>query len=305
MRFAGFVAFVAFVVAAAAPVAAADPLARGDHAVAVDGVSLAYHVRGDGPTCIVYGGGPGIEWTYVAMPAVEKSLRLVYLEPAGTGKSAALGDPKRYTFARYVELLDGFRAALGIDKACMIGHSYGGFVVEQWAIAHADHVGKLVLYDTSPRSSTGEGIDEALDRYRGQTWYAAAIAAAQHEEDVTSDSDATATLRAFAPLFFADYTHHAAADRAAFASVHAYLEPMRGSVVNREKWDVRAKLAAVTAPTLVVVGALDWITPPARAAEIVAAISGAKLVTLAHSGHMGHVEEPAAFADAVVAFVTH
>ncbi len=78
---------------AAATPPAPDPLADGDHTVDVGGVSLAYHVHGRGPTCIVHSGGPGLQWSYLRMPAVEASMRLVYLEPVGTGASGALHVP--------------------------------------------------------------------------------------------------------------------------------------------------------------------------------------------------------------------
>ncbi|MFB4278899.1 alpha/beta fold hydrolase [Nonomuraea sp. MTCD27] len=45
------------------------------------------------------------------------------------------------------------------------------------------------------------------------------------------------------------------------------------------------------------------ICGPRRAGELAAGIPRAELVLLEHSGHLGHVEEPEAFARAVTAFV--
>ena len=115
------------------PPSSLSPLADGDHVVDVGGTKLAYHVHGTGPLCLVHPGGPGISWQYLRMPLVEAELRLVYLEPVGTGKSSSLHDPKAYTLARYAELLEGFRATLGIEKPCVLGHSYGGFITLHWA----------------------------------------------------------------------------------------------------------------------------------------------------------------------------
>src|SRR5262245_29458875 len=58
------------------------PLATGEHRFTSDGVELAYHVAGAGPPCIVHPGGPGMEWSYLRMPELERRLTLVYLEPA-------------------------------------------------------------------------------------------------------------------------------------------------------------------------------------------------------------------------------
>ncbi len=124
------------------------------------------------------------------------------------------------------------------------------------------------------------------------------MTAARRESQVASDAEADRVFHDEAPLMFADWTHHPVD----LAGVHAYAEPLHGSVVTRGPWDLRDRLSQIHAPTLVVVGAKDWITPPARAAEIAAAIPGAKLVTLGNSGHMGHVEEPDAFAAAIAEF---
>ena len=120
------------------------PLAEGDHTMTVDGVRLAYHVHGSGPVCLVHPGGPGFAWSYLRMPEVERMLTLVYLEPAGTGQSSPLTRPTDYSFARYAELLDGALAALGLPKACVLGHSHGGRVAVFWAAAYPAHVGALI-----------------------------------------------------------------------------------------------------------------------------------------------------------------
>src|SRR5262245_46549366 len=69
-----------------APDAAPTPLSPGAHVVVSAGVEVRYHVAGQGPVCIVQPGGPGLLWTYLRMPEVERQLTLVYVEPAGTGE---------------------------------------------------------------------------------------------------------------------------------------------------------------------------------------------------------------------------
>ena len=280
------------------PSAPPAALAQGDHTVVVDGVTLAYHVHGHGPVCIAHPGGPGLQWSYLRMPAVEADLTLVYLEPAGTGASSAL---PAYTLARYAELLEGFRAALGLPRPCVLGHSHGGYVVEHWAAAHPDHVGALILYATAGWHAEHEDTP-GLAAYQAEPWFAAAMAARDREATITTDAEADALLAAEWPLLFADWTHHAEAYARAVAGVHAAVGPLHAAATATGGWDVRPGLAAVHAPALVIVGAKDWITPPVRAEEIAKSIPGATQVTLPASGHMGHVEEPAAFAAAIHGF---
>jgi proline iminopeptidase len=283
---------------------AQHPTSTGDHTITIDGVTLAYHVRGKGPTCIVHSGGPGLSWSYMQMPEVESSLTLIYLEPVGTGGSSGLASPADYTFARYAELLEHFRAALGIDRACVLGHSYGGIVALHWATAHPDHVGALILYDTTARHDADteklQGI--GMSTYVEEPWYRAALAAFEREDKIKDDKEADEVVAGGLPMMFADWTHHGDAYKQRLGQLHAYAGPVLGGAANGGAWDLRDKLAAVTAPTLVIVGQRDWITPIERADEIVKGISGATRAVLANSGHMGHIEEPAAFAAAIQPF---
>jgi pimeloyl-ACP methyl ester carboxylesterase len=56
--------------------------------------------------------------------------------------------------------------------------------------------------------------------------------------------------------------------------------------------DSRPGLAAIRAPTLVLVGEGDELTPPALAQEIAAGIPGARLVVVPDSGHLSTLEQP-------------
>ena len=56
--------------------------------------------------------------------------------------------------------------------------------------------------------------------------------------------------------------------------------------------DSREMLGSIRCPALVLVGDADELTPPGRAAEIAAGIAGARLVTIAGSGHVSTLERP-------------
>jgi pimeloyl-ACP methyl ester carboxylesterase len=57
--------------------------------------------------------------------------------------------------------------------------------------------------------------------------------------------------------------------------------------------DSRPLLAAVSCPTLVLVGDSDELTPPAHAEEMAAGIKGSRLVVVAACGHLATLERPA------------
>ena len=68
--------------------------------------------------------------------------------------------------------------------------------------------------------------------------------------------------------------------------------------------DSRSTLSAIKCPTLMIVGASDQLTPPAHAEEIAKGIPGARLVTLAGSGHMSPMEKPEEVTKLLVDFFT-
>jgi pimeloyl-ACP methyl ester carboxylesterase len=67
--------------------------------------------------------------------------------------------------------------------------------------------------------------------------------------------------------------------------------------------DVAGSLSSIKLPTLVLVGEVDAISPPAEMKEIAAAIPGAEFVVISGAGHMTTMEEPAAVNAAIVGFI--
>src|SRR5262249_57956506 len=86
------------------------------------------------------------------------------------------------------------------------------------------------------------------------------------------------------------------------------LQYRQGAALARVSWNphlydplLRRRLERITAPTLLAWGAQDRLAPLAPCGETWArAIPGARLPVFAESGHMPHLEEPAAVADGVV-----
>ena len=68
--------------------------------------------------------------------------------------------------------------------------------------------------------------------------------------------------------------------------------------------DVRQRLAAVNAPTLVTVGADDFLIRPSYADHVAKGIPGARLVVWPRAGHLARTEQPETFARATLSFLT-
>jgi pimeloyl-ACP methyl ester carboxylesterase len=66
---------------------------------------------------------------------------------------------------------------------------------------------------------------------------------------------------------------------------------------------VESNLAAITAPTLVLVGAEDRLIPPTHTLSLAKEIAGARTVSIAGLGHVGTLQDPHAVAREVMAFL--
>jgi pimeloyl-ACP methyl ester carboxylesterase len=67
--------------------------------------------------------------------------------------------------------------------------------------------------------------------------------------------------------------------------------------------DSTPTLAAISCPTLVVVGEKDGLIPPAESDKMAAAVKGAKLVKIPNAGHIANIESAEAFNAALSAFM--
>ena len=270
-------------------------------ALTVDGVRQIYHVAGRGPVCVVHPGGPGLHWAYLRSPELEERFTMVYLEPVGTGESGRLAGGDDYRLDSYVRFLAAVVDHLGQQRVYLLGHSHGGFVVLKYVLEHPDRVAGLILYATTPVmgpeffAAATAAVTAYPQRFPDDPEAAAIPAAFQQLETAADDDTVSRALAAALPIYFADFWSRQAEFAAFRANIRAWLEP---PAPDPEPFDLRPRLTEIAAPTVVIVGRHDFICGPTWAAHLAEGILGAQLTVLEHSGHFGHVEQPAHFADA-------
>lgn len=141
-----------------------------------------------------------------------------------------------------------------------------------------------------------------MRRHQARPELPAALAALQSVGAVTDDAKITAALRGLLPIYFARYWDREGEFRALREAITCtYISPLDENG-EPDIIDDRATLPALTVPTLIVAGRYDVICGPRWAQELHTLIPRSQLVVLEDSGHLGHVEEPQAFAGAVRAF---
>ena len=271
--------------------------------VEVNGVRLWVDVQGDGPAIYAHHGAPGLGTHATpkrAFAPLADEYRIVTFDARGSGRSGAVPP---YTHAQWVADLDALRAHFGDETIIMTGGSYGGYIAQEYALAHPDRVTHLILRDTAASREF-----EAMARRN-------ALARAAEFPDITEDlldtlfagrvgsdeafREAYATI---APLYDANATPEKTRERVASATFNAdtHNQAFAG---NLPSFDLRPRLHEIRVPTLIVVGRHDWITPVAASEEIAVGIPNSELVIFENSGHSPQLEENERFIATVRAFL--
>jgi proline iminopeptidase len=255
----------------------------------VDGTSLYHEELGRGQVMLVLHGGPGFDHSYFRpdFDRLSTRTRLVYLDHRCHGRS---GRPpvETFTIEQAADDAAGLLDLLGADRAVVLGHSYGGFIAQEFALRHPDRLAGLVLVDTTPGqlgSTEDPGFDQGPPPPR------------EFVELITDQPRSDAEYAAAMPRLIPFYLH-----RVSWAEVEPRMSGVvfsaealvRGMGVLRS-WSSVDRLGEIAAPTLVLVGRHDIPTSRQQSERIARRLPGAELVVFDDSGHFPWWEEPDRF----------
>ena len=258
-------------------------------------IATFYEDAGQGPAVVlVHGHGADLRLWELQVPAlVEAGYRVIRYDVRGHGRSTVA--PTGYTWQNYALDLRDLLAhpTIAVPRAHVVGLSMGGGIALQFALDFPDRASSLVL------------VDSALPGFDYSPEFAGAIE--ELMAAVRSEGPRAAFERLWLthPLFdgmrrFPDRFEllrtmvlaYAAAD---YYDETPYTPPPRQAV---------DRLAEVRAPTLVLVGELD-IPDFQIIAEVLAGnIAGARLQVIADSGHIPPLEQPEAFSQALLEWLS-
>ena len=216
---------------------------------AVNALNMYYEVQGAGPPLLLLHGGTGsivAKW----IPYFSGEFQVIAMEQMGHGRTADVMDrPFRcHDMAEdTVELMRQLR----IDSAVVVGFSDGGIIGLDMAIHHPERVTKLVV----------TGANSRTDGYTGKHW-----------EAVNGDPDDWPASESYGRLS-PDGVEH-------WPIVLRRLQRMWAVEPNFTREEMRS----IKAPTLIIVGDRDLVTPE-HAVEMFRTILGAQLCVVPHAGH--------------------
>jgi 3-oxoadipate enol-lactonase len=247
------------------------------------GYSIGYdEAAGGGATPIVFLHGVGSDKS-VWRPQLEHfgaTRRAIAFDYPGYGDSDPA--PEGTTRDDYAAAILSAMRALGVDRAHICGLSLGGVVAIAMYDAAPDACASLILADTFAVHPEGRAIYE-----RGVAASGNLRAMAEARVDVLLGQPAD-------PAF-----------RAEVVETMARIDPAAYRIGAEAVWlaDQRTRASLIAAPTLVLVGAQDLVTPPELSNELVDLIPDARMQVLEGAGHISNGERPAAFNAIVEEFV--
>jgi 3-oxoadipate enol-lactonase len=253
-----------------------------------NGITLHYELAGaTGPLVVLtHGLGGSLDFFAPHVDALTPRYRVLRWDLRGAGGSAKPSGP--YDPALFARDLAGLLDALGERTAYLVGHSGGGVVSQRFALDFPDRVRGLVL--ASPSSEVGEKASAA--------WHRLADAV---EKNGFGPGDRDPDPRAFAPSFAAAHPDvvRELAERTRRNDPRAYAASARA--FGSYNWT--AELDRLAAPTLILQGLADRMTPPGGSVILSRRLPRSRLVMVPDAGHNLPIEMPVLFCAAILAFV--
>jgi len=265
----------------------------------VDGVRLHYQEAGDPnapPMILVHGfAASNLVWSKVFLEFAAAGYRVIAPDLPGYGYS---GKPRHldYTIASQSEMVVGFLKRLAIDRAVLLGSSYGAAVAATIALDHPTLVEKLIM--------VGAVNNNKPTRYLLMRLFGSPIIG-----DILSPLLVGSRWLLRLRMKRVYDRHSWVLDERRVDARHLPLRTRgahRAIIRTVRRWDaerVSREAHLLTQPTLLLWGDSDREVPLADGKRLHEAIPGSRLLVFRECGHLPHEEYPAQFVEVVLDFV--
>jgi 3-oxoadipate enol-lactonase len=255
----------------------------------INGVDLAYTDQGHGtPIVFVHGFPLSRAMWDPQVKVLSGQFRVITLDLRGHGESDA--PLWLYTMDQFAQDIKGLLDHLSIQKAVLAGFSMGGYVVFAFYRKYADRVKGLVLADTRPQPDSAEG---RAGRFK--------MAQTAQKDGAGAIADVM-LAKLLSPASLQGRSELVQTVRTMMTTIK--VPGIAGDLMAMaERPDSVPLLKEISCPTLVIVGELDGLTPPADAKLMADTIRGARLQTIPAAAHLSNMEQPEAFNRAVRSFL--
>lgn len=267
-------------------------------------------LAGDRPPLVMIHGGPGgTHGGFLPALPLAADRAVILYDQLDCGLSDKPGNPANWTVPRFVAELEAIRAALGISRWHVLGHSWGGTVALEYAARRPGGLASLTLQgpliSTSAwmadaatlRAKLPAGVQAALDDCEGPN------PPAKAKCDAAVDAFYARFWRLRAPARWTVDYEKAHGLKLAADLYNAMWGPneFRATGSLRD-YDGEPLLKRIAAPTLFLIGDSDEVTEE-TARSFTDATPGARLHVIADAAHRAQSDQPEAYLAALGAWL--
>lgn len=250
--------------------------------VKVNDIQMYYEIHGTGdPVVLIQGLAADRTFWGPNLSGLIKKHQILLLDYRGAGDTDKPATP--YSTKMFADDIAGLLEAVGIAPAHIVGRSMGGCIAQWLGILHPTRVRSLILAATWARA-------DAFLRRSLRAW--TSLVEKQGLEGLFEQ----ALLWCYTRDFFEPENARAleGLEKLVFANRQPADAFRRQSLAGQEH-DALDRLPRITAPTLVVVGEQDILTPRKLSEELAAMIPKAELRVLPSLGHAFYEQRPEVF----------
>jgi pimeloyl-ACP methyl ester carboxylesterase len=207
------------------------------------------------------------------------------IAPDLPGFGGAADQPGPYTMEGYADAVARMLDARGISRIVLVGGSMGGVVAQHFALRHPERLARLLLVATGAFTIDPAAALAKADVLASDPWNAATagpiVAGFFHQPQSAERREMVLRI---------------AMGASQAAAVEAARSNARSNTFDR--------LGSIAVPVMIIQGRHDVVRTPEHAAAMQQQIGDCHVAVLAHSGHTPQLEEPDAFHDLALPFLT-
>jgi 3-oxoadipate enol-lactonase len=257
--------------------------------ISVRGIEMAYDERGSGPAVVLLHGYPFNRSMWrEQVEALSASYRVITPDLRGHGETSASHEPA--TMDEMAQDVAALMDELNVQRAAVGGLSMGGYVTLAFYRRFPLRVRALILADTRPQADTEEARTNREQQARKAL------------KEGMKEIAGVLLPKVLAPATLRERPDVVARVRKMMVKTkpEGAATALRGMAARIDQTDF---LPRILAPTLIIVGSQDELTPPADAEVMRREIRGSRLEIIQGAAHVSNIENPTAFNRALKEFL--
>lgn len=249
----------------------------------IDGIKINYEIKGEGEAVVLlHGWGANITLFANLIELVSKKYKVIALDMPGFGKSSE--PPDSWKVSDYSEFVIKFLSSMGVEKATLLGHSFGGRVIIKMATCFElpFEIDKIILVDSAgilPKKSPKQKRKQARYKFCKKILLLPPV-------------------KAIFPNALEKFQKKMGS--ADYASASPTMRKILVSVVNE---DLQPLLPKIKQSTLLIWGENDTATPLSDGKLMEELIPDAGLVTIKNAGHYSFLDGQFIFNRVICSFL--